>query len=324
VIQWLRDQLNMITDASESESLARTVVSNEGLYFVPAFAGLFAPHWRFDARGTIVGITARHTKGHICRAALEAAAFQTKEVFDAILKDAKDAGVNAITSLNVDGGGTNNKLLMQFQADILNTKVIKPVVRETTSMGAAFAAGLAVNVWKDLDEISKLWAVAETFEPKMSEEERQKNVKGWAKAISRSLGWVDGHEFDEEDGKSSENAIQTEQNTIVSDQLEEAVRTNPDVKTSAAESGLSEDSYPHKTGDAEIKEADRRLNAKEPHTDDATEITFIGDVSELNGPRSTDTTNHSTQKNVFGFATLALTAGTALGLGILIGNTRRR
>jgi hypothetical protein len=323
VIQWLRDQLNMISDASESESLARTVVTNEGLYFVPAFAGLFAPHWRFDARGTIVGITARHTKGHICRAALEAAAFQTKEVFDAILKDAKDAGVDAITSLNVDGGGTNNKLLMQFQADILNTKVIKPVVRETTSMGAAFAAGLAVSIWKDLDEISKLWAVAETFEPRMSEEERQKNVKGWAKAINRSLGWVDGHEF-EEDGKSAETAVQTEKETTVSEKPIEAGNTNPETTLSAGESGLSGDSTLQIMDGAGLKESDGQSNLKEPQKDDATDITFIGDVSELNGSRNTDTTKQWIKANGYGFGTLALTAGTALGVGILFGNIRRR
>jgi glycerol kinase len=196
-IQWLRDQLGIISSASESESLAHTTESNDGLYFCPAFAGLFAPRWRSDARGCIVGMTAAHHKGHVCRAALEAAAFQTKEVFDAIIQD---SGCELL-SLKVDGGGTNNKLLMQFQADIINVPVVKPVVMETTAMGAAFGAGLAVGVWKDLDEIQKLWAVAETFEPSMSAELRETNVKGWNKAVTKSLGWID-------DPDTSENISQ--------------------------------------------------------------------------------------------------------------------
>jgi len=191
-IQWLRDQLQIIDGAAESETQANKTQHNDGLYFVPAFAGLFAPHWRSDARGCIVGMTATHHKGHICRAALEAAAYQAREVFDAIVAD---SGVT-LKSLNVDGGGTNNKLLMQFQADIINVPVIKPAVMETTAIGAAFAAGLAVGVWKDLDEIKNMWAVAETFKPHMSSLNREKYWSGWQKAVSRSLDWVDEEDDD--------------------------------------------------------------------------------------------------------------------------------
>ena len=176
-IQWLRDQLQIITDASESETLARKVSTNDGLYFVPAFAGLFAPYWRSDARACIVGMTASHNKNHFCRAALEAAAYQTKDVFDAIDKDSHVS----LTELRVDGGGTANRLLMQFQADMINVPVVKPVVKETTALGAAFAAGLAVGVWKDLAEIKALWAEEERFLPSMSQEDREKNLAGWKK-----------------------------------------------------------------------------------------------------------------------------------------------
>jgi glycerol kinase len=186
-IQWLRDQLGIITKASESEKLAETTNHNDGLYFVPAFAGLFAPYWRSDARACIVGMTASHHKGHICRAALEAAAYQTREVFDAMYAD---SGVQ-LKALKVDGGGTANKLMMQFQADIINVDVVRPVVMETTARGAAFAAGLAVGVWKDLDELCSLWKVAETFKATMKEEKRYDLWMGWKKAVSKSMGWVE-------------------------------------------------------------------------------------------------------------------------------------
>lgn len=190
-LQWLRDQLQIIDSAAASEPLARSVVSSEGMYFVPAFAGLFAPHWRSDARACIVGLQMSHNKAHLCRAALEATAYQTKEVFDAIVKDtAESIGLEGLKSLNVDGGGTNNKLLMQFQADIINVPIVKPVVMETTSMGVAFAAGLAVGVWKDLDEIEKLWAVAETYQPQMTQSDRDTKLRGWTKALTKSLDWV--------------------------------------------------------------------------------------------------------------------------------------
>jgi hypothetical protein len=187
-IQWLRDQLQLIKSAAETEELATS--HNDGCYLVPAFAGLFAPHWREDARACLVGLTATHHKGHLCRAALEAAAYQTSELLEAI---EADSGMD-ITSLKVDGGGTKNKVLMQFQADIIDKPVVKPVVMETTALGAALAAGLAVGVWKDLDELQDLWEASETLEPQMHEEERQKNIHGWNKAVQRSFGWV-GEDF---------------------------------------------------------------------------------------------------------------------------------
>lgn len=193
-IQWLRDQLQIIDEAAESETLAQTTLHNEGMYLVPAFCGLFAPRWRSDARACLVGMVASHHKGHLCRAALEAAAYQTKEVFEAM---AIDSGVT-LSTLKVDGGGTNNQLLMQFQADMLGVPVVKPQVMETTSMGVAFAAGLAVGLWKDLDEIHELWAVAETFQPCMGDKERATNWKGWKKAVPRSYGWIEEEE-DESD-----------------------------------------------------------------------------------------------------------------------------
>jgi glycerol kinase len=192
-IQWLRDQLQIIDSAADSETAAQTTSQNDGMYFVPAFAGLFAPHWRSDARACMVGMTASHHRGHVCRAALEAAAYQAREVFDAIHADSRVL----LKSLKVDGGGTHNQLLMQFQADIINVPVVKPVVMETTSMGAAFAAGLAVGVWDSLDEIRRLWNVAETYEPTMSEKERQKNWAGWQKAVEKSMNWVTVEDSDE-------------------------------------------------------------------------------------------------------------------------------
>lgn len=189
-IQWLRDQLGIINDAAESETLAQQIKSNEGLYFVPAFAGLFAPYWRSDARACIVGMTASHTKNHFARAALEAAAYQTKDVFDAIFADSNVS----LSELRVDGGGTANKLLMQFQADMLGVPVVKPVVKETTALGAAFAAGLAVGVWKDLKEIKALWQEEERFLPAMSEADQKKNLSGWKRAVGKSMGWVQADE----------------------------------------------------------------------------------------------------------------------------------
>ena len=203
-IQWLRDQLGLISNAAESETFARTTDHNDGMYLVPAFAGLFAPHWRSDARACMVGMTATHRKGHVCRAALEAAAYQAREVFDAIYADSKVL----LKSLKVDGGGTHNKLLMQFQSDIINVPVVKPVVMETTSMGAAFAAGLAVGVWDSLDEIRKLWNVAETFKPTMTESEREKNWKGWNKAVSKSMNWIDADEEEKTKVKSRSLAFE--------------------------------------------------------------------------------------------------------------------
>ena len=187
-LQWLRDQLNIIDDFADAERLA--TACNDGLYLVPAFAGLFAPHWRSDARACIMGITATHHRGHVCRAALEATAYQAKEVFDAIFADSKVQ----LKSLKVDGGGTASQLLMQFQADVIGVQVVKPQVQETTALGAMFAAGLAVGIWKDLDEIRKLWHVASVWNPLMSDEDRDKNWRGWQKAVSKSMGWVEDEE----------------------------------------------------------------------------------------------------------------------------------
>jgi glycerol kinase len=183
LIQWLRDRLQIIDSAAEVEALARTVDDNGGVYIVPAFSGLFAPHWRDDARGVIVGLTAYAGRGHIARAALEAAAWQTREVIDA-------AGV-PFSELRVDGGMTANELLMQFQADVLGVPVIRPRVTETTALGAAFAAGLAVGFWADQDELRERWAEDRRWEPRMDPAERERGYARWKMAIERSLGWVE-------------------------------------------------------------------------------------------------------------------------------------
>ena len=186
-LQWLRDQLNIVSEAKEADLLASQTDSNDGLYFVPAFSGLFAPFWRSDARGCIVGMTATHHKGHICRAALESTAYQAREVFDAMYADSNVV----LRSLRVDGGGTQSSLLMQFQADMLEVPVEKPLIMETTALGAAFAAGLATGVWKDVDDIRRYWQVSRTFYPKMDPKDRDRYWLGWKKAVERSLGWVE-------------------------------------------------------------------------------------------------------------------------------------
>lgn len=186
LIQWLRDNLGLIDDASEVESLARSVEDNGDVYFVPAFSGLFAPHWRPDARGLIAGLTRYANKGHVARAALESTALQTLDVLDAMVED---SGVE-LSELKVDGGMTDNDMLMQFQADLLDVDVVRPVVNETTAMGAAFAAGLAVGYWSGIDEIRSLWAEARRWLPDMSEERREELRSQWGKAVQRSLGWA--------------------------------------------------------------------------------------------------------------------------------------
>jgi glycerol kinase len=188
LIQWLRDNLGLIASADEVESLARSVDDNGGVYIVPAFSGLFAPHWRSDARGAIVGLTRFVTKAHLARAALEATAFQTREVLDAANAD---AGTDA-TELKVDGGMVANELLMQFQADILGIPVIRPVVAETTALGAAYAAGLAVGFWGGLDELRANWQEDKRWEPTMDASERERLLRTWRKAVTKSLDWVDG------------------------------------------------------------------------------------------------------------------------------------
>ncbi|MCA4131377.1 glycerol kinase GlpK [Arthrobacter sp. M4] len=187
LIQWLRDNLGMISSAPEVEVLADSVPDNGGVYIVPAFSGLFAPYWRADARGAIVGLTRFANKGHIARAALEATAFQTREVLDAVNAD---SGV-PLTELKVDGGMVANEALMQFQADILGVPVVRPRVVETTALGAAYAAGLAVGFWKDTDELSANWGEDKRWEPKLDVAERERQLRLWKKAVTKSMEWVD-------------------------------------------------------------------------------------------------------------------------------------
>jgi len=187
LVQWLRDNLGLISSAPEIEELAKSVDDNGGAYFVPAFSGLFAPYWRADARGALVGLTRYVNKGHIARAALEATAFQTREVLDAVNAD---SGV-PLTELKVDGGMIANNLLMQFQADILGVPVIRPVVAETTALGAAYAAGLAVGFWSGLDDLRANWQEDQRWEPQMDEAERDRLLRNWKKAVTKTLDWVD-------------------------------------------------------------------------------------------------------------------------------------
>ncbi len=187
LVQWLRDNLRFFDFSKHIEDYARSVPDSGGIYFVPAFSGLFAPYWRSDARGIIIGLTRYITKAHICRAALEATAYQTREVLDAM---EKDSGVK-LTALKVDGGMVYNELLMQFQADILGVPVIRPVVAETTALGAAYAAGLAVGFWDNPDDLRRNWAVDRVWEPQMDPETRERLYRGWLKAVERTLGWVE-------------------------------------------------------------------------------------------------------------------------------------
>ncbi len=186
VVQWLRDNLGLIADAGEIETLAATVEDSGGCSFVPAFSGLFAPHWRADARGAIVGLTAYVTKAHIARAALEAVAWQTREVVDAMIADSGQA----LKLLKADGGMTANTLLMQFQADVLDTPVVRPAVAETTCLGAAYAAGLAVGFWPDQDTLRGHWKQGGAWRPAMTGEARERGYARWKKAVARSLDWV--------------------------------------------------------------------------------------------------------------------------------------
>ncbi len=187
LVQWLRDNLGLIQSSSEIEVLACSVEDNGGIYIVPAFSGLFAPYWRSDARGVIVGLTRFVNKGHIARAALEATAFQTREVLDAMRTD---SGID-LQSLKVDGGMVVNDLLMQFQADILDVPVTRPKVTETTSLGAAYAAGLAVGFWNSQDELREKWAADKTWTPSMTSARREKLFSGWKKAVTRSFDWIE-------------------------------------------------------------------------------------------------------------------------------------
>lgn len=185
LVQWVRDNLGLIKDSKDIEILARSVDDNGGAYFVPAFSGLYAPHWKADARGVIAGLTRFVTKGHLARAVLEATAYQTVDVVRAM---EEDAGVS-LKSLRVDGGMVVNALLMQFQSDVLDGPVICPRMTETTALGAAYAAGLAVGYWKNIDDLRQNWGIDKTYEPTMDDTQRQKLMRGWQKAIERSFGW---------------------------------------------------------------------------------------------------------------------------------------
>ncbi|MHB8960600.1 MAG: glycerol kinase GlpK [Candidatus Limnocylindrales bacterium] len=187
LIQWLRDNLGLISSAAEVEPLARTVDDSGGIAFVPAFSGLYAPYWRSDARGVIAGLTRYVNRGHIARAALESTAWQSREVFDAMVAD---SGV-ALTELKVDGGMVANELLMQFQADVLNVPVVRPRVAETTAFGAACAAGLAVGFWSGLDELRAIWTADRTWRPSMDAGARDRDYARWKKAVTRTFDWID-------------------------------------------------------------------------------------------------------------------------------------
>jgi len=187
LVQWLRDNIGLIKSSPEIEELAKTVEDNGGVYFVPAFSGLFAPYWRGEARGVIAGLTRYVTRGHLARAALEATAWQSREVVDAMNAD---SGVD-LTSLKVDGGMVYNELLMQFQADVLDVPVIRPTVAETTSLGAAYAAGLATGFWSEVEDLRANWGKDKEWQPQMDAAEREKEYRFWKKAVTRTFDWVE-------------------------------------------------------------------------------------------------------------------------------------
>ncbi|MBC8154632.1 MAG: glycerol kinase, partial [Bacteroidetes bacterium] len=187
LVQWLRDNLGIIQTSAEIEPLAESVADNGGAYFVPAFSGLYAPYWKADARGVIAGLTRFVNKGHLARAVLEATAYQTIDVVRAMEEDAQIT----LKTLRVDGGMVMNELLMQFQADMAGVPVVRPKMTETTALGAAYAAGLAVGYWNDLADLSQNWGVAKTWEPTLTTEQRAALMHGWQKAVERSFGWAD-------------------------------------------------------------------------------------------------------------------------------------
>jgi glycerol kinase len=187
-IQWLRDGLKIISSAAETEAMAVSAGDNGGVYFVPAFVGLGAPHWDQYARGTIVGLTRGSTREHVARAALESIAYQTRDVLECMRDDSNIK----LSELRVDGGAVRNDFLMQFQADILGIPVVRPSNTETTATGAAFLAGLAVGFWTDVDEIARLWERERTFEPQMKPSERERLIEGWSRALERARNWADG------------------------------------------------------------------------------------------------------------------------------------
>jgi len=187
LVQWVRNNLGIIRKSADIETLARTVNDNGGVYFVPAFSGLYAPYWKENARGVIAGLTRYANKGHLARAALEATAYQTREVVEAMEKDSQIA----LASLRVDGGMVSNDLLMQFQADILNREVVRPVIQETTALGAAYAAGLAVKFFSGIDELRANWAADHTWRPRLAETQREALYRQWKKAVTRSFDWME-------------------------------------------------------------------------------------------------------------------------------------
>src|SRR5438132_7539167 len=187
LVQWLRDNLGLIQKSSDIEALAQTVKDNGGVYFVPAFSGLYAPYWKSNARGIIAGLTRYANKGHLARAVLEATAFQTREVLEAM---EKDSGI-ALHSLRTDGGMVENNLLMQFQADILNRPVVKSSINETTSLGAAYAAGLAVGFFKNTEDLCQKGTAAHTWSPNLDDDRRREMYRLWKKAVARSFAWID-------------------------------------------------------------------------------------------------------------------------------------
>jgi len=186
-IQWLRDQLGIISNAAETESLASSVADTAGVYFVPAFSGLFAPYWRSDARGVIVGLTRAATKAHLARAALEAICYQTRDVMDAMVAD---SGV-PMKEMRVDGGITANSLCMQMQADVMGIDITRPLIGETTALGAAYAAGLAVGFWSSTDEVRKQWKQSRRWSATSTQAQRTQGYAGWKKAVERTLNWID-------------------------------------------------------------------------------------------------------------------------------------
>ena len=185
-VQWLRDNLKLISSAAETEEIAASVEDTGGVYFVPAFNGLFAPHWDMYARGTLVGLTRYTTRAHLVRATLEAICYQTREVIEAM---EIDSGVK-LRSLKVDGGAVKNNFLMQLQADILGAQVVRPTVNETTALGAAYAAGLATGFWESLEELKKNWGVDRTFEPQWNASRREAGFAEWKRAVERAKNWV--------------------------------------------------------------------------------------------------------------------------------------
>jgi glycerol kinase len=187
VVQWLRDSLGVIDRAADIEPLAASVPDSDGVYFVPAFTGLGSPHWEPRARGTIVGLSRGSTRAHIARAALESIAFQSAELLAAMQRDA----AQPLVELRVDGGATVNDLLMQFQADVLGVPVVRPTIAETTALGAAYLAGLAVGFWGSLDELARNWKVGRRFEPRMRREEATERIRQWSRAVERAREWAE-------------------------------------------------------------------------------------------------------------------------------------